>query len=154
MFLPFFERLADDLPVSLLGEIRCGSLSEPDGALMRDILMREIIAQGLQAAATAGTAFRSSFRTLWRSTLDLWFLVEPQPLADQTVSLDRVEPTGQPVPRITVRYPTYFGACVERVLGYIAHVGRPVRRVRRCRAAVSRSREFVRALDVGVPLGV
>jgi glucose dehydrogenase len=119
MFLPFFERLADDLPVSLLGEIRCGSLSEPAGAPMRDILMREIVARGLQGAATTGDAFRSSFRTLWRSTLDLWFLVEPQPLADQTVSLDRVEPTGQPVPRIAVRYPTYFSACVERVLGYI-----------------------------------
>ena len=35
------------------------------------------------------------------------------------MSLDHVEPTGQPVPRIAVRYPTYFSACVERVLGYI-----------------------------------
>jgi glucose dehydrogenase len=119
MFLPFFERLADDLPVSLLGEIRCGSLSEPQGALMRDILMREIVARGLKAAASTGDGFRSSFRTLWRSTLDLWFLVEPQPLATQTVTLDRVEATGQPVPRIAVHYPTYFGACVERVLRYI-----------------------------------
>ena len=50
-----------------------GCVDKAETALMRDILMREIVARGLQAAATTWDAFRSRFRTIWRSTLDLWF---------------------------------------------------------------------------------
>jgi choline dehydrogenase-like flavoprotein len=131
MFVPFFERVADDLPVSMLGEIRCASLSEPHGSLMRDILMREIVSQALSAPAGAN-GIRASFRRVWRSTLDLWFLVEPQPLADQTVSIDRIEQSGQPIPQLHLRYPSYFVECVDRLLQFVrrrlpratvAHVG-------------------------------
>jgi glucose dehydrogenase len=131
MFLPFFEEVGHDLPVSMLGEIRCGSLSEPEGALMRDILMRDIIGEALKSP-DGGQGLKGSLKRVWRSTLDLWFLVEPQPLAAQTVSIGHIESTGQPVPRIDLRYPTYFTACIERVLGYVrarlpratvAHVG-------------------------------
>jgi choline dehydrogenase-like flavoprotein len=129
MFLPFFERVADDLPVSMLGEIRCGSLSSPAGSLMRDILTREIIGRALEAP---GDGFRSDFTRVWRGTLDVWFLVEPQPMAGHTVSIGRIEANGQPVPHIEVHYPSYFKTCVERVLAYVqarlpgarvAHVG-------------------------------
>ena len=131
MLVPLFERVSDDLPISMLGEIRCGSLSEHSGSLMRDILMREIITEALQPGrATDGV--RTSLTRVWRSTLDLWFLVEPQPLAGQTVSVGSIEASGQPVPRIQLRYPSYFTTCIDRVLGYVrghlpratvAHVG-------------------------------
>ena len=131
MFLPFFERVSQDLPVSMLGEIRCGSLAEREGALMRDILMRQIVAEAVNTRA-AGDPLRSSLTRVWRSTLDVWFLVEPQPLAEHTVAIGAIEANGQPVPRIQLRYPAYFKACTDHVLGYIrsrlpratvAHVG-------------------------------
>ena len=116
MLVPFFERAADDLPISMLGEIRTASLAEPSGSLMRDILTRELFAQ--TTAAEADGSIRRRFTEAWRSTLDLWFLVETQPLATQTVSIDRIEPTGQAVPKISLAYPSYFAACVERLLQY------------------------------------
>lgn len=131
MFMPFFERTADELPVSMLGEVRPGSLSEPSGSLMRDILTRDVFAQAAGGDETRG-AFRRRFSDAWRSTLDLWFLVETQPLAAQTVAIDRIEPSGQAVPRISLAYPPYFADCVERVLaltrgrlrrGAVKHVG-------------------------------
>jgi choline dehydrogenase-like flavoprotein len=61
---------------------------------------------------------RRRFTEAWRSTLDLWFLVETQPLPSHTVAIDRIEPTGQAVPAISLSYPSYFAACVERLLDY------------------------------------
>jgi choline dehydrogenase-like flavoprotein len=130
MFVPFFERVASDLPVSMLGEVRPGSLSEPSGSLMRDILTRDLFARA--ATGTDGTALRRRFRDAWRSTLDLWFLVETQPLANQTVSIERIEASGQAVPKIALSYPPYFAECVDRLLrfarehlrqGTVRHVG-------------------------------
>jgi choline dehydrogenase-like flavoprotein len=130
MFLPFFERISDDLPLSMLGEIRCGSLSEP-GGLMRDILMRDILGYAVDASRD-GSSFRQHFERIFRSTIDIWFTIEPQPLASQTVSIDRIEPNGQPVPKIQLRYPTYFGQCLDLLVAYVrarlprahvAHVG-------------------------------
>ena len=113
MFLPFFEQSSRDLPVSMLGEIRCGSLSEREGALMRDILMRQIVAEAVNNRA-AGAPLRSSLTRVWRSTLDVWFLVEPQPMADHTVAVGSIEPNGQPVigtsPAMTAG-PRQDGAC-------------------------------------------
>jgi len=131
MFLPFFERVSAELPLSMLGEIRCGSLSEPAGSLMRDVLMRDILGHALEASGTSG-GFKASFDRIWRSTLDIWFTVEPQPLASQTVSIDRIEPTGQAIPKIHLRYPTYFTRCLDLLLDYVrthlprakvAHIG-------------------------------
>jgi choline dehydrogenase-like flavoprotein len=117
MFMPFFERTSPELPVSMLGEIRSGSLSQPSGDLMRDLLTRDTLGDTLEHPGT-GT-FRQRFSDAWRSTLDLWFLVEPQPLATQTLGIDRIEPTGQCLPKIAIRYPTYFGRCVTEVLAFV-----------------------------------
>lgn len=123
MFVPFFERASDELPVSMLGEIRTGSLSQPSGELMRDLLTRDIMQSAL-AAHDGATPLRARFREAWRSTLDLWFMVEPQPMAAHTVDVDRVEPNGQALPRIRLAYPPYFTRCLDRVLGYLrARVG-------------------------------
>ena len=98
---------------------------------MRDILMREIIAEAVNTRAP-GNPLRSSLKRVWRSTLDVWFLVEPQPLAEHSVSIGSIDANGQPVPRIQLRYPSYFRACTDHVLGYmrsrlpratVAHVG-------------------------------
>ena len=102
----------------MLGEIRCGSLSEPSGALMRDVLMRDILGQAVSASATGGSSFKQHFERIWRSTIDVWFTVEPQPLAHQRVSIDRIEPNGQAIPKIELGYPSYFGRCVDVVLDY------------------------------------
>ena len=118
MFVPFFERLSEELPVSMLGEIRSGSLSQPSGELMRDILMRDVLQRALVDYEGDGP-IRERFTQAWRSTLDLWFMVEPQPMAAHTIELDRVEPSGQAIPRIAVRYPPYFGACVSRLVDYV-----------------------------------
>jgi choline dehydrogenase-like flavoprotein len=118
MFLPFFEQASPDLPVSMLGEIRCGSLAEREGGLMRDILMRQIVAEAVNTRA-AGAPLRTSLTRVWRSTLDVWFLVEPQPMADHRVAVGTIDANGQPVPRIQLRYPSYFRACTDHVLGYI-----------------------------------
>ena len=60
---------------------------------------------------------RKRVTEIWRSTLDLWFLVEPQPDPAHTVSIDRIEPTGQAIPKIALEYPPYFADCVERIAG-------------------------------------
>ena len=118
MLVPFFEKTATDLPVSMLAEIRTGSLSQGRGELMRDIMMRDMISHAL-AQAEDPAAFRSRFRDVWRSSLDLWFLVEPQPNPEHTLSIERIEPNGQAVPRIALRYPPYFGECVDRVMKWV-----------------------------------
>ena len=80
--------------------------------------MRQIVAEAVNTRA-AGDPLRTSLKRVWRSTLDVWFLVEPQPIAEHSVGVGRIEPNGQPVPRIQLRYPSYFTACIDRVLGYI-----------------------------------
>jgi choline dehydrogenase-like flavoprotein len=122
MFVPFFEHASADLPVSMLGEIRSGSLSEPSGALMRDRLIRELWTSAISAHDQA-SPLRARFTDAFRSTLDLWFMVEPQPMLQNTLSVARIEANGQAVPAIALRYPPYFAACVERVLSYVrAHI--------------------------------
>ena len=116
MFIPFFERTSRTLPVSMLGEIRSGSLSQPSGELMRDLLTRHVLAG---AVADGGARFRERFTRAWRSVLDLWFLVEPQPVAAHTVGIERIDPTGQCVPKIAIGYPSYFPACVAEVVAYV-----------------------------------
>ena len=118
MFVPFFEQASPALPVSMLGEIRSGSLSQPSGELMRDLLTRRLLADGVAGLGGEGT-FRERFTRTWRSALDIWFLVEPQPLPAHTVAIDRIEPTGQCIPKIALGYPSYFGACVAEVLAFV-----------------------------------
>ena len=118
MLVPFFEKTAADLPVSMLAEIRTGSLSQGRGELMRDIMMRDMIAHALVQGEDPA-AFRARFRDVWRSSLDLWFIVEPQPNPGHTLSIERIEPNGQAVPRIALRYPPYFSECIERATTWI-----------------------------------
>jgi glucose dehydrogenase len=59
---------------------------------------------------------RQHFTDAWRSTLVLWLAVETQPLSSNTVSLDRVTESGQAIPRIVHRYPSYFGDCINRTI--------------------------------------
>ena len=118
MLIPFFERTSDELPVSMLGEIRPASLSQPSGELVRDRLTRELL-QSAAGHSDGRTTIRARFTEAWRSTLDLWFMVEPQPLEAHTVGIGRIEPTGQALPAIRLRYPSYFAACVAHLLDYV-----------------------------------
>ena len=52
MFVPFFERTSAALPISMLAEVRSGSLSQPSGELMRDLLTRDLLTEA--AAGRAG----------------------------------------------------------------------------------------------------
>lgn len=117
MLLTFFERAGADLPISMLGEIRPAAFSLNAGEMTRDVLVRDLIQH---AMATRGReSFRERFGHAWSGALDLYFVVEVQPRPDHRVSLDRIEPTGQPIPRVEQEYPPYFGGCVERVLARI-----------------------------------
>jgi choline dehydrogenase-like flavoprotein len=117
MLVPFFQEISPDLPVSTLAEIRCGSLSEGGGALMRDIMLRDILTQALQEPGEK--PLRDRITRIWRSTLDLWFLVEPQPDPAHTLSIDRIEPTGQAIPKIALQYPEYFGQCIRHIMDWV-----------------------------------
>ena len=117
MFTPFFAQLAADVPVSLLGEVRCSTLANEAGEGNRDVILREVVRQSLRDGSRA--SLRDKFRAAWGATLDLWFQVETQPLATNTVSIRRIEPDGQAVPDIRLQYPAYLGECLERVTGYI-----------------------------------
>jgi hypothetical protein len=117
MFTPFFERLAADMPVSLLGEIRCSTMANNAGEGNRDLILQEVVRQTLRNQSRASV--RDRFRAAWGATLDLWFQVESQPLATNMVSIRRIEPNGQAIPEIKLQYPTYLGECVKRVTAYI-----------------------------------
>lgn len=117
MLLTYFERVSPDLPVSMLGEIRPVAFSLNAGEFNRDTLVRDIIAAALRSEGGGG--FRDRFRRIWSGSLDLFFPVEIQPTTDCTVSIDRIEPSGQAIPKIRTRYPQYFGACIDRVVGHI-----------------------------------
>lgn len=117
MLTTFFDKIADDLPVSMLGEIRGSTLADEAGKGNRDAIVRDVIWRSLQDPSSA--PLKERFRTAWGATLNLWFLVETQPVAENTVSIRRVEPNGQAIPEIQLRYPAYFAECIERVRAYI-----------------------------------
>ena len=52
---------------------------------------------------------------MWGGTLELWFQVEPQPIAEHAISIARIDASGQAIPSIATRYPQYLAACIERV---------------------------------------
>jgi choline dehydrogenase-like flavoprotein len=119
MITAFFEELGDDLPVSLLGEIKLGTLAMNQGEGNRDTLVQDIIRRSIEQRSFLRPALRNRFREQWASTLDLWFLVESQPLQHSTVSIRRIEPSGQAIPEISIPYPEYLGTCIERVTSFI-----------------------------------
>ena len=116
MLLSFFDRVAGDLPVSMLGEIKASALSLNRGEMTRDVVVRDLLQQSIERRARAGGTVREHFAAAWRSTLVVWFAVETQPLAAHTVSLDRISESGQAIPRIVHAYPSYFGDCIARTI--------------------------------------
>jgi choline dehydrogenase-like flavoprotein len=49
----------------------------------------------------------------------LWFQVEAQPMPGHTVTIERVEPSGQAIPAVSLKYPPYLAACIDRVTARI-----------------------------------
>ncbi len=119
MVTTFFEKVAEDLPVSVLGEIKCSTLAQNQGEGNRDVLVADIIRRSLDRRHSGSQRLRDRFRQMWGATLDLWFLVEPQPVAEHTVSVARIDPSGQAIPAVAIRYPPYLPACIERVTSHI-----------------------------------
>ena len=119
MVTTFFERLGEDLPISLLGEIHPSPLAKDAGEANRDVILGDVIRRALDRRHSGDGGLRDRFRRMWGGTLNLWFQIEPQPLPAHAVSIARIDRSGQAIPSITLRYPSYFAACVERVTGFI-----------------------------------
>jgi hypothetical protein len=118
MITAFFEEVAPNLPVSLLGEVKCATMANNAGEGNRDAILYDIIRRGVDSRGWR-MSLREAFRSTWNATLDLWFLVETQPLEDNTVSIGAISPSGQAIPEISLRYPTYLPQCIEYVTAYI-----------------------------------
>jgi len=129
MLVSFFEQVAPDLPVSMLGEIKSSALSLNRGEMTRDVVVRDLLADAIERRAADGRSVRDHFAQAWGSTLVVWFAVESQPMADHTVSVDRITESGQAIPRIVHRYPPYFGECISRTMAVLQH-GRPQARAK------------------------
>lgn len=113
----FFEQVSEKLPVSMFGDVKGATLGE-DSGLVREMILRELLARALTAAA-GGASFRDEFREAFDSALHLSFLVETQPLASNTLSIQRIKHSGQAVPRIAKAYPVYFAECVSAVIAHV-----------------------------------
>jgi choline dehydrogenase-like flavoprotein len=119
MLVSFFDRVAADLPVSMLGEIKPSALSLNRGEMTRDVVVRDLLRIAIERRAEEGGSVRQHFAREWGSTLVIWFAVETQPLAAHTVSLERITESGQAIPRIVHGYPSYFGDCIERAVAVV-----------------------------------
>jgi choline dehydrogenase-like flavoprotein len=120
MITTFFERLGDDLPVSMLGEIKLATLAMNQGeGGNRDTFIQDITRRSIEQRSFLRRSLRDKFREHFASTLELVFLVESQPLPQSTVSIRRIETSGQAIPEISIPYPEYLGTCIERVTSYI-----------------------------------
>jgi choline dehydrogenase-like flavoprotein len=120
MLLSFFEQVADDLPVSMLGEIKSSALSLNRGELTRDAIVRDLLSEAIERRAAEGGSVREHFTRGWGSALVVWFAVEAQPMPDHTVAIERITESGQAIPKIVHRYPPYFAECIERTLRVVA----------------------------------
>jgi choline dehydrogenase-like flavoprotein len=118
MVTAFFERVAADLPVSLLGEIKPGILAGGQGNRGRDALLRELMTRSLAGAAASGD-LRTRLAREWHSVVYLRFLVETLPLASNTVSIRNIDSSGQAIPEVRLRYPDFMDACRDRVMDHI-----------------------------------
>ncbi len=119
MVTTFFEALADDLPISMLGEIKPAILAGSQGQSGRDVVLDALLGRAIAAGRPAGRTLKVRFAREWHSVVYVRFLVETQPLADNTVSIQRIEASGQAVPLVRLRYPDYMGTCIERVQAFI-----------------------------------
>ena len=114
MLISYFEKIADDLPVSMLGEIKASALSLNRGEMTRDVVVGDLLRRAIDRRGSAGGTLREHFTAAWHSTLILWFAVETQPLFAHTVDIDRITDSGQAIPRIVHGYPSYFAECIAR----------------------------------------
>lgn len=116
MMTLFFERVADDLPISLLGEIKCGELSKDEGNENRDRVVRDIFQLSTEGRFSEAHDLRSRFQKIWEGAVYLRFLVEMLPLPENTLSVKSIADSGQAFPDISVRYPDYMDSCIDRVI--------------------------------------
>lgn len=119
MVTAFFEKVAADLPVSLLGEIKPAILSGSLGQSGRDKVLNDLLGRSVAGAGAPAADLRARFRKEWHQTVYLRFLVETQPLEDNTVSIQRIDASGQAIPLVRLRYPDYMGECLDRVMQYL-----------------------------------
>jgi len=126
MVTTFFEQVAPDLPVSLLGEIKTGIFASgrlPAGIPTDVVSAREVVINDLlERSARSRSAqqdLRARFKDEWHATVYVRFLVETQPLASNTVSIKSIEANGQAIPRVNLTYPDYMGACLDRVTRFV-----------------------------------
>ncbi len=117
MITSFFENVSPELPVSMLGEIR---FSDPvNGNIARTAVLEDVTRLAIERRYSQAPSFRQRFEDIWRSTIYLKFLVEIQPLMENTVAIRETLPTGQAVPLVTLRPPPYFDRCMKHVIDSI-----------------------------------
>ena len=173
MLISFFDQVASDLPVSMLGEIKASALSLNRGEMTRDVVVRDLLQRAIERRAEVGGSVRKHFTDAWRSTLVLWFAVETQPIPAHTVELDHISESGQAIPRIVHSYPLGLpgvhrphagrrsspaaaggGQTPQHLFRQLSLArgdphGRVNRgRMRRRKSPVSRARESVRLVDI------
>jgi choline dehydrogenase-like flavoprotein len=113
MIAAFFERATEALPVSMLGEIR---FADPLSLTrVRDVVTGDIAGLALRGELSKAATVRARFEEIWRSTLYLMFLVETQPLMENTLSIAEIRPSGQAMPSIALQLPAYFHDCLRHV---------------------------------------
>ena len=182
MFVPFFERTSAALPVSMLAEVRSGSLSQPSGDLMRDLLTRDLLARRRRPARRPTARCDNVSPTRGGRRWTCWFLVEPQPMRALRHGRASIasNPRGSACRALRCGYPPYFAA-VRRPRPHL----RAVAGCDRARSSTSarfrppstgwarrawpttprdgcvdrdlqvpRARESLRALDLGLPVRV
>ncbi len=117
MITSFFESVSPELPVSVLGEIR---FSDPvNGNTARPAVLEDVTRLAIERRYSQAASFRQRFEDIWRSTLYLRFLVETQPLIENTVRIHEMRPSGQAIPLVSIGAPAYFDECVKHVTGAI-----------------------------------
>jgi choline dehydrogenase-like flavoprotein len=125
MVTTFFEQVAPDLPVSLLGEIKTGIFSSgrpaagipSDVVSAREVVIGDLLGRSLRQGH--GRDFRQAFKDEWHSTVYVRFLVETQPLETNTVGIKSIEANGQAIPVVRLAYPEYMGECLDRVTRFV-----------------------------------
>ncbi len=115
MVTTFFERLAADLPVSMLGEVKGADLAMDAGGGDRESVFSQVLQDAAASRHATGPDFRDRFRELWRSTLLFNFMLETQPLASNTLTLREVTAAGQPLPQFRLELPSYLPAAEAAV---------------------------------------
>jgi choline dehydrogenase-like flavoprotein len=126
MVTTFFEQVAPDLPVSMLGEIKTGIFSSgrppigipTDIVSARDFVINDLLGRSARGSSK-GRDLRARFKDEWQATVYVRFLVETQPLEDNTVSIKSIEANGQAIPLVRLRYPDYMGECIDRVTRFV-----------------------------------